>query len=25
LREAYAEIRIQADDDIVLLPPIKGG
>ena len=25
LREAYAETIIQADDDIVLLPPIKGG
>jgi len=25
LREAYAETIIQAGDDIVLLPPIKGG
>jgi sulfur carrier protein ThiS len=25
LREAYAETIIQTDDDIVLLPPIKGG
>ena len=24
-REAYAETEIQVDDDIVLLPPIKGG
>ena len=24
-RESYAEITIQADDDVVLLPPIKGG
>ena len=24
-RETYAETIIQADDDIVLLPPIKGG
>jgi sulfur carrier protein ThiS len=24
-REAYAETIIQTDDDIVLLPPIKGG
>ena len=24
-REAYAETTIQAHDDIVLLPPIKGG
>jgi sulfur carrier protein ThiS len=25
LPEAYAETLVQADDDIVLLPPIKGG
>ena len=24
-REAYADTRIQAGDDVVLLPPIKGG
>jgi sulfur carrier protein ThiS len=24
-RESYAEITIQADDEVVLLPPIKGG
>ena len=24
-REAYPETVVQADDDIVLLPPIKGG
>jgi len=25
LREDYAEITIQSDDEVVLLPPIKGG
>ena len=24
-RESYAKITIQADDEVVLLPPIKGG
>lgn len=24
-RESYAEITIEADDEVVLLPPIKGG
>ena len=24
-RESYSEITIQADDEVVLLPPIKGG
>jgi sulfur carrier protein ThiS len=24
-RDAYADTRIQAGDDVVLLPPIKGG
>jgi sulfur carrier protein ThiS len=24
-RESYAEITIQAEDEVVLLPPIKGG